>query len=146
MYYFNLFSDKVLITTGIPYDNGCKTEIVDLNDYNLKHTFSYYGSDSKSHPLQREGAIGNVLQGQPLICGGYKFASTQYQDRLPIGKIKRVPKYSMMRIRLHSASVVLENSRLLVVGGEKERSSSFHSFSGSDSRLKCSEMFCIGEY
>ena len=55
---------KVLITNGYPYDIGPPTEIIDLMNPDFKCSL-------KDFPQKLYGAVGGLVSGKPLICGGY---------------------------------------------------------------------------
>ena len=56
-------SARILITSGMPKENGQNTEIIDLINPDFK-------CEQKANIPVRSAAVGGLLQNQPLICGG----------------------------------------------------------------------------
>ena len=54
------------MTTGFPFENGTRSEVIDLvNDLNKC-------DDLPDYPLQVEEATGGFISGKyPMICGGH---------------------------------------------------------------------------
>ena len=71
---------------------------------------------------QRSGSIGGLIQGQPIICGGYVDNSTNYgflQDCLVTTSHPNI-KINMLKKRTLASSVVLNQDTLWVIGGEDD--------------------------
>ena len=85
---FNSF--KVVIATGEPYARGKKTEVIDL--LNSKTPNELLLDTSPCY-----GCAGTLLEGQPVIFGGYHGDGTEgneherdyYQDCVYIGKLNK---------------------------------------------------------
>ena len=116
---YQLISGKILVTTGYPYENGQKTEIIDLvNDDNDDATkvlpFDF---------LKRDGLIGGFVQNQPLICGGEYHPEERYfrkcfilgrqQQEQPVAN----EKIMMLEQRSDAASIVINQNILWIIGG-----------------------------
>ena len=96
---------RVLIVTGDPHKNGQKTEIIDL--INLK--YSILDDTSK-----RWGAVGGLVKGQPLICGGHD-GNSYLKDCVIFGQLHR--DSTMLEKRRGAACVSLNKTVLWVTGG-----------------------------
>ena len=101
--------------------SGKYIEIIDLIDTKYKRTFL----DEK---MDRTGAIGGLLKNQPIICGGYSSSGggkVFEHECILLGKSK---KYELSRLIMGVSSVVMNQTRLWMIGGceeKDERSSEF---------------------
>ena len=97
---------RVLIATGLPYENGRKTEIVDLSD----PTFECQGLPD--YPLNtKDGGGGLLANNTPIICGGYNGTEIGECFKL-IDKKWNPMKDSMKEARYHAGygNVVINES------------------------------------
>ena len=60
------FTGKIIVMTGYPYENGQKTEIIDLLNPNSKINCPALEADIP----ERNGLVGGLLEENLLICGG----------------------------------------------------------------------------
>ena len=74
---------KVLITNGLWYANE-ETEIIDVKNPNFTCTTANY-------PLELSYAIGGMVGGKPMVCGGMK------RDRRPTNQCFTFEKYGMWK-------------------------------------------------
>ena len=100
------FPAKVLVSSGTPRGNEQNSEIIDLYDHTFRHELKL------SDVSRSKGAVGALLNNQPLICGG----SAQNTKCTVVGK----PSLSIKLIqpRSYAASVVLPDQCLWIVGGD----------------------------
>ena len=98
--------EKLLVTTGFPFENGTRSEVIDLvNDLNKC-------DDLPDYPLQVEEATGGFISGKyPMICGGHFYT---YDQCLVLGSDDLMVQ--LLTSRTESASVVL-NNKLWITGG-----------------------------
>ena len=69
-----LFTEsKILVATGIPYDDGTNTEIIDVGINS-----NYSCPKVQPFPVQLYGATGGLVNGQPFLCGGYDKTNEHY--------------------------------------------------------------------
>lgn len=119
-----LFQAKILVTTGVrfrkAFGNRCvlKTEIVSLNkqDNNNNNDKS---QDILNDFTCRGGAVGGLLRGQPIICGGYKHPLV-FQDCFFVGQPRKSDHSqtnNMLFKRAAASSIVLSPDTLWIVGG-----------------------------
>ena len=68
---------KVLISTGFPLNSGNKTEVIDLENSNVKC------KDLEDFPIENSQPVYANLASQPIICGGWFWihAALQYPVR-----------------------------------------------------------------
>ena len=72
------FLGKLLVTTGYPFVNGQRTEVIDLsNSENICETlidFSSFCLQILDCPGYASAAIGGIFQNdKPFICGGWNY-------------------------------------------------------------------------
>ena len=63
--FFIFTESKILIATGIPYDDGTNTEIIDVGINS-----NYSCPKVQPFPVLLDGATGGLINGQPFLCGG----------------------------------------------------------------------------
>ena len=107
--------EKVFVATGvdIKFKYGLEAEIIDLKSV-----------DSKCHPLINShnltitsGAVGGIIEGTPIICGGRNLNGYVEQDCTLLKKEGNV-KFKMLEKRMSFSSVILNKTTLWVVGGK----------------------------
>ena len=119
-----LFQARILVSTGVrfrkAFGNRCvlKTEIVSLNkqDNNNNNDKS---QDILNDFTCRGGAVGGLLRGQPIICGGYKHPLV-FQDCFFVGQPRESDHSqtnNMLFKRAAASSIVLSPDTLWIVGG-----------------------------
>ena len=104
---------KVLVVNGFPYKNGQHTEILDLQD-------PLYHCEIPKFPIQMNGATGGLINGTPMLCGGFSYDSRTYLDTCHIlqenGEWIQDGIASLTTNRYLAGSVVM-NGQLVMVGG-----------------------------
>ena len=113
---YQLISGKILVTTGYPYENGQKTEIIDLanDDATKVLPFDF---------LKRDGMIGGFVQTQPLICGGeYHPEERYFRKCFILGRQQQEQpvvneKIMTLEQRSDAASIVINQNILWIIGG-----------------------------
>ena len=67
IHYFISAGEKVLVVTGVgsTWDNGRRTEIIDLEDS------SFTCSKVNQFPVKLRGSTGGLVGSTPFVCGGY---------------------------------------------------------------------------
>ena len=111
-----IIADTILIATGEPYENGKKTEIIDLLDPANQFELS---NDYNESVISR--SVGGTLQDQLYIFGGVRHEDF-LKDVLVIGQPDSTTKLQMLQNRSQASSVILNNSTFWVVGGERRNS------------------------
>ena len=99
---------RIIITTGVPHYLGKKTEIVDLSNPKIK-------CDYLAEVPQRSGSVGGLIDGKPLICGGY-LSGHPLADCFSVDGTKFERKSFLTQQRAFAASVLLNSKTLWVVG------------------------------
>ena len=100
-----LFPGKILIATGYPAENGTQIEIIDLIDPNWKFDFV----DKRA---VGNGAVGGLLQNQPVICGTWN--GNTFHDCIFIGQPDK--SIQIMEERFGSSSVLIDKNKLWIIG------------------------------
>ena len=59
-------SHKIFVTTGRLWGNGVQTKVIDMKN----ETFE---CELPNYPFGVSYAIGGIINGSPMVCGGYKF-------------------------------------------------------------------------
>ena len=100
----------------IKFKHGLEAEIIDLKS-----------ADSKCHPLINShnltitnGAVGGIIEGTPIICGGRNLNGYGEQDCTLLKKEGNV-KFKMLEKRMSFSSVILNKTTLWVVGGNYKK-------------------------
>ena len=96
-----------MVTTGLPEENGRKSEVVDLIDPKAKYQLFPETS-------ARWGSIGGCIDNKLVIGGGYVF-DEYFQDCFFIGE--ETKKKSMKDARFAASSVNLQDNLIWIVGG-----------------------------
>ena len=100
-------ADKVLITTGYPYDNGVFSEVIDVNNSNVTCETSL-----PDFPLGIAYATGGLLMGRPLICGGESnYSRCYFLDNLDF--------IDLSQPRIGSDGIVLNETTFFIIGGAR---------------------------
>jgi len=111
--------DNVLVTTGFIEGDGlvnAKTsEVIDILE------FDKTCKNLESAPTQRWAAVGGVLEGRPLICGGFN-GTHSFKDCFYVAGDQNHNQPSMAQIRSFATSMVLKDQDsneeyMWVVGG-----------------------------
>ena len=99
--------DKLLITTGYPYDNGVYSEVIDVNNSNVTCETSL-----PDFPLGIAYATGGLLMGRPLICGGESnYSRCYFLDNLDF--------IDLSQPRIGSDGIVLNETMFFIIGGAR---------------------------
>ena len=99
-----MFSANLLVATGKPYENGQKTELINLIDPNIENEVL------DSTPA-RSGSIGAFIQNKLIIFGGSYYGMGNYlQDGFIIGQSDI--KFQMLEKRYQASSVVLDKTKV----------------------------------
>ena len=110
---FNFFSDKVLVITGKPFDNGRKTEILDLMDP------AFTCSGIQDFPVDLFYGTGGLIGEIPFVCGGK--AADRYNQCYSLqetGEWKEDQTATLNSARSNAAfGSVIINDKLVVAGG-----------------------------
>ena len=118
----------MLITTGAPYENGKKSEVIDLFNPNAKCQLM------TDFPKQVTDATGGLIESSvPLICGGYspleegaKYIGNQKQCWYMIDEFAYA--IDLIHDRHFSSSVILNNDVLWITGGNTPLSTNSSEF------------------
>ena len=105
---FKSYRARIIITTGVPHYLGKKTEIIDLSNPKIK-------CDYLADVPQRSGSVGGLIDGKPLICGGY-LSGHPMADSFSVNETKFERKSYLTQQRAFAASVLLNSKTLWVVG------------------------------
>ena len=101
-------ADKVLITTGYPYDNGVFSEVIDVNNWNVTC------ESLPDFPVRIAYATGGFLMGRPLICGGESsFSRCYFLDNFDF--------IDLSQPRIGSDGIVLNETTFLIIGGSRNK-------------------------
>ena len=106
---------KVAIFTGFPYGYCQNSEVINLTNPREKSTFI-------ANTPQCCDSTGAVLENQVLICGG-KYYGEFYQTYFFLKNPEE--KLQMLEKRKWPSSIVLDKSKLWIVGGENLNSTEF---------------------
>ena len=117
----------MLITTGAPYENGLKSEVIDLLNPNTKCQFM---TDFNN---QITDATGGLIESTvPIICGGFsplegaKYIGNQKQCWYMIDEFAFA--IDLIHDRHFSSSVILNNNVLWITGGNMPLSTNSSEF------------------
>ena len=107
---------KIIIATGdSPVGFGSQhTEVIDLTNSIIKY-------DLLQTLPERWGSVGALMNGKPVICGGYNTSDNEYlQDILVLGNDENQSSFnlSLTEKRSGAASVLLDDYTLWIVGGD----------------------------
>ena len=115
-------SNKVLVATGWPFENGITTEIIDLNN----PRFSCH--DLPPFPYKvAEGVGGLIANASPTICGGNTFIRNSYRitnDCFLIERKQWKKTVSLIFGFADMGSAIWQN-QLLLTGGQVQRFNAF---------------------
>jgi len=103
----------VMITTGQPYSSARKTEVVDVVNGETC-------ADLADFPVSNEGAVGAILNGTPIVCGG-RYSSTFYQACYKLTNGGWQEFASMNERRLLAAGIMFKN-KFHIFGGYNDAS------------------------
>ena len=112
---------KFLIATG---DDGSYSETIEIIDLSISG--NYQCPFWVNYPIAIHGAIGGLLEGIPVICGGTNLA---YTSNICY-KIKSKKTYeivAMSTTRSNAAGVVINGSTLWITGGKDHNANVFWS-------------------
>ena len=113
IHYFISAGIKVLVVTGYPWDNGRRTEIIDLEDS------SFTCSKVNQFPIKLYGSTGGLVGSTPFVCGGlyssYSNACYTLQEN-GAWKQDRTASLNTARYYAASGSVIMRN-QLVIAGG-----------------------------
>ena len=98
----------------MPKESGQKSELINLINPKFRKILS---NDIPA----RSGSVGGFIQNKPIVCGGKDDVWNYFQDCLVITDSFR--SFNMREKRAQAASVVIDEDKLLVIGG----SGGFHS-------------------
>ena len=73
---YNNKSNRILVTSGHPWQIGKKTEIIYLDRPQKNNRLS-------NNIPEREGSVGGLLDGYPVVCGGFRGGNS-------IGKLEAI--------------------------------------------------------
>ena len=104
-----------MYVTGSPmYSDGKFAEIVDMKNENLTC------DNLQDFPGQEYG-MGALLNGKPLVCGGYESADCYQYDN------QTWNNFTQMKVkRGYAGSAVMENGSLWITGGRPDQSGVKH--------------------
>jgi len=105
--------EKVLIVTGLPYDNGRRSEIIDLEDS------SFTCSKVNQFPVRLYASTGGLVGSTPFVCGGYtgSYSNACYTlQENGAWKQDRTASLNTARGYAASGSVIMSN-QLVIAGG-----------------------------
>ena len=114
IHYFISAGEKVLVVNGVPWDNGRRTEIIDLEDS------SFTCSKVNQFPVKLYGSTGGLVGSTPFVCGGwlgssYSNACYTLQEN-GAWKQDRTASLNTARGYAASGSVIMSN-QLVIAGG-----------------------------
>ena len=114
IHYFISAGEKVLVVNGAPWDNGRRTEIIDLEDS------SFTCSKVNQFPVSLLASAGGLVGSTPFVCGGwlgssYSNACYTLQEN---GAWKQDRTASLNTVRFYAASgSVIMSNQLVIAGG-----------------------------
>ena len=92
---------KLLVTTGLPFENGRHSEIIDI--FNEDTTCD----DLQNSPYNNKGAVGGLIhENLPLVCGGWNGNNVKYNQCYDLAQNTLV---TMNKYRFYSSSIVVNN-------------------------------------
>ena len=115
IHYFISAGIKVLVVTGSPWNNGRRTEIIDLEDS------SFTCSKVNQFPVKLYGSTGGLVGSTPFVCGGYSSLSSYSNACYTLQengawKQDRTASLNTARHYAASGSVIMRN-KLVIAGG-----------------------------
>ena len=91
-----------------------KTEVIDLADSsNMTCTSAFWDLES-----ERNGAIGGLINGTPILCGGEDSSNKRYGSCIVFGLTKTF--IELKERRSYAASVMLNETTLWIMGGHSD--------------------------
>ena len=89
----------------------CMVEIIDLINPRLKFKF-------EAEAATRIGAVGEILENQPIICGGRDEKWNVLEDGIILGSSNKI---QLIEGRRSASSVVLDQTRIWITGGINDK-------------------------
>ena len=106
--------NKLLVATGVPYANGRKVEVIDLDNPSKTCILS------ADFPYGLENAVGGFTSSGPMICSGYYSGSSRSADCYSLrsnGQFVKISELTMDTPRSSASSIVTEDGKLMISGG-----------------------------
>ena len=102
------FIARLLVTTGTPFGNGIRSEVIDVLNENIVARPEYYLPDANRNLV---GGLGGLINGHPLICGGNcdscgDDSSNSINTCFILGQNNEI---TMINFRHHSSSIVIND-------------------------------------
>ena len=99
---FGFFSSaKLLVTTGLPFENGRHSEVIDIFNEDT------ICDDLQNSPYNNKGAVGGLIhENIPLVCGGWNGNNVKYNQCYDLVQNTLI---TMNKIRFYSSSIVVNN-------------------------------------
>ena len=113
---------KFLIVSG--RIGGAYDESIEMIDLSISG--NYQCPNWVNYPIAIFGAIGGLLEGIPIICGGSNFAYTSNKCYTITSK-KSNQDVTMSTLRSNAAGVVINGSTLWITGGKDHNANVFSS-------------------
>ena len=94
-------SAKLLVTTGLPFENGRHSEVIDIFNEDT------ICDDLQNSPYNNKGAVGGLIhENIPLVCGGWNGNNVKYNQCYDLVQNTLI---TMNKIRFYSSSIVVNN-------------------------------------
>ena len=101
---------SVLVTTGLPYSSSTKSEVFSTKSEKTCQ-------DLPPFPNQIDGAIGETVNGFPMICGGWSSVTGYLKECYTLVQNSWNKAGDMRLVRRLASSVLLANESLWILGG-----------------------------